>query len=41
MVSLGFFIDVIFWPHYGPGIDSAFERTEGQQYFLGVKVADA
>jgi hypothetical protein len=27
--------------HYGPGVDSAFNRNEYQEYFLGVKVADA
>jgi len=36
MVSLGFFIDVILiWPYYGPGVDSACNRNEYQEYFLG------
>ena len=25
-----------FWPHYGPGVDSASNRNECQEYFLGV-----
>jgi len=28
-----------FWPHYGPGVDSASNRNEYQEYFLGVKAA--
>jgi len=28
-----------FRPHYGPGIDSASNRNEYQEYFLGVKAA--
>jgi len=28
-----------FWPHYGPGVDSASKRNEYQEYFLGVKAA--
>jgi hypothetical protein len=27
--------------HYGPGVDSASNRNEYQEYFLGVKAADA
>ena len=27
--------------HYGPGLDSASNRNEYQEYFLGVNVADA
>jgi hypothetical protein len=30
-----------FWPHYGPGVDSASNRNENQEYFLGVNVAGA
>jgi len=30
-----------FWPHYGPGVDSACSRNEYQEHFLGVKVAGA
>jgi hypothetical protein len=26
-----------FHPHYGPGVDSASNRNEYQEYFLGVK----
>ena len=26
-----------FWPHYGPGVDSASNRNEYQEYFLGGK----
>jgi len=38
----GFFIDIkSFRPHYGPGVDSASNRNEYQEYFLGVKAADA
>jgi hypothetical protein len=28
-------------PHYVPGVDSAFDRNEYQDYFLGVKSAGA
>jgi hypothetical protein len=28
-----------FWSHYGPGVDSAYNRNEYQVYFLGVKAA--
>jgi len=32
----GFFIDIkSFRSHYGPGVDSAFNRNEYQEYFLG------
>jgi len=35
----GFFIDIkSFRSHYGPGVDSASNRNEYQEYFLGVKV---
>ena len=30
-----------FRPHYGPGVDSASNRNEYQEYFPGVKVAGA
>ena len=37
-----FFIDIkSFRSHYGPGVDSASNRSEYQEYFLGVKAADA
>ena len=38
----GFFIDIkFFWLHYAPGVDSASNRNEYQEYFLGVKAAGA
>jgi len=38
----GFIIDIkSFRSHYGPGVDSAPNRNEYQEYFLGVKAADA
>ena len=34
----GFFIDIkSFRSHYGPGVNSASNRNEYQEYFLGVK----
>ena len=34
----GFFIDIKFFvSHYGPGVDSASNRNEYQEYFLGGK----
>jgi hypothetical protein len=30
-----------FRPHYAPGVDSAYNRNEYQEYFLGVKAAGA
>jgi len=40
MVSLEFFIDIkSFRSHYDPGVDSASNRNEYQEYFLGVKAA--
>ena len=30
-----------FRPHYGPEVDSASNRNEYQEYFLGVKAAGA
>jgi len=40
MVSLEFFIDIKFFrSHYGPGVDSASNRNEYQEHFLGVKAA--
>jgi len=36
----GFFIDIkSFLSHCGPGVDSASNRYEYREYFLGVKVA--
>ena len=36
----GYFIDIkSFQSHYGPGVDSASNRNEYQEYFLGVKAA--
>ena len=38
----GFFIDIkSFRSNYGPGVDSASNRNEYEDYFLGVKVAGA
>ena len=38
----GYFIDIkSFRSHYGPGIDSASNRNEYQEYFLGVKAVGA
>ena len=38
----GFFIDIkSFRSDYGPGVDSASNRNEYQEYFLGVKAAGA
>ena len=41
-VVSGFFVDIkSFRSHYGPGVDSASNRNEYQEYFLGVKAAGA
>ena len=38
MVSLEFFIDIkSFRSHYGPGVESASNRNEYQEHFLGGK----
>ena len=38
----GFFIDIkSFRSHYGPGVDSASNRNEYLEHFLGVKAAAA
>jgi len=38
----GFFIDIkSFRSHYGPGVDTASNRNEYQEYFLGVKTTGA
>jgi len=34
-----FSLTLTFRPHYGPGVDSASNRNEYQEYFLGVKAA--
>ena len=40
LVSLEFFIDIKSSRlHYGPGVDSASNRNEYQEHFLGVKAA--
>jgi len=36
-----FLLTQSFRPHYDPGIDSASNRNEYQEYFLGVKAACA
>ena len=42
MLSLEFFIEIkSFRQHYGPGVDSASNRNEYQEYFLEVKAAGA
>ena len=42
MVSLEFFIDIkSFRSQYGPGVDSASNRNEYQEYFLGAKADGA
>ena len=42
LVSLEFFVDIkSFRSRYGPGADSASNRNEYQEYFLGVKAAGA
>jgi hypothetical protein len=33
-VRLEFFLDIIFRPHYGPGVDSASNRNEYHEFFL-------
>ena len=39
---IGIFIDIkSFRPHYGPRFDSALNRNEYQEHFLGVKAAGA
>jgi len=38
----GFFIDIkSFRSHYEPGVDSASNKNEYQEHFLGVKAAGA
>ena len=38
----GFFIDIkAFQSHHGPGVDSASDRNEYQEYFVGIKAAGA
>jgi len=34
-------IGISFRPHYDPGVDSASNGNEYQEYFLGVKAAGA
>jgi len=42
LVSLEFFIDIkSLRSHYAPGVDSASNRNEYQEYFLRVKAAGA
>jgi hypothetical protein len=36
-----FSLTLYFQSHYGPGVDSASNRNEYQEYFLGVKAAGA
>ena len=38
----GLFVDIKYLrSHYGPGVDSASNRNEYQEFFLGVKAAGA
>jgi len=42
LVSLGFFIDIkSFRSHYGPGVESYFNRNDYRVHFLGAKAAGA
>ena len=41
MVSLEFFVDIILLTDYGHVVNSASNRNEYQEYFLGVKAAGA
>ena len=41
MVSLEFSLTLSFRSHYGPGVDSASNRNEYQENFLGVNTAGA
>ena len=42
LMSLEIFIDIkSFRSHYGPGVDSASNRNEYREYFMGVKAASA
>jgi len=42
LVSVDFFFDIkSFRSHYGSGVDSASNRNEYQEHFLGVKAAGA
>jgi len=36
---IGIFHSQSFWPHYGPGVDSASNRNKQQEYFVGIKAA--
>ena len=36
-----FSLTEFFRPHYGPGVDSASNRNEYQEYFLGIEAAGA
>jgi len=42
LVSVDFFIEIkSFQSHYGPGVNSASNRNEYQEYFLGVQAVGA
>jgi len=42
VVSVEVFIDIkSFRSHYGPGVDSASNRNEYQEHFMGIKAAGA
>jgi hypothetical protein len=40
-MSMEFFIDISLQLYYDPGVDSASNSNEYQEYFLGVKAAGA
>jgi hypothetical protein len=41
LFHLNFSLKLSFLPHYGPGVDSASNRNEYQEYFVGVKAVGA
>ena len=41
MVSLEFFVEIILPAYYDPGVGSAFNRNDYQEYFLEVKATGA
>ena len=40
-IPAGVIVIIYFRSHYGPGVDSASNRNEYQEHFLGVKAAGA
>jgi len=41
MVSMELLFEIILLVHYGPGVDSASNRNEYQEYFMRVKAVGA